>query len=259
MKYIFFIFTLSLSLSALANDLELIEMEAKVSEKMNSEKKEYKWKKTVKCSVRKTGSDPLYPNLGKVIYYECPDKTVSYPQPTSTGFNGWEGYCGQTAMSNITGMLCNRHMLPKTNSYYGKDSTPGQLPGTMQEALNNVFHEMGNENTCPDVKWDLKRSWDGKSFLKLVRGELYGNKNKVPRYRTSNTYVKITPVAVLLNSGGLNYHWVTVVDFIENKSDKLGCDVVVNTWGNQRHLTCENFVSYANHSGISERIVIGIQ
>jgi hypothetical protein len=229
--------------------------------KMNAEDtmvdKEYEWKSHTTCSERAKGSDPVYPNLPKVNYYICPDKTISHGQPASRGFNGWEGYCGQTAVSNISSMICKRHMSPQSNDFYGTDISPGQSPQTVNLSLRKVFSEVPKTNTCPKVTWNLRTHWKKSSFLKSVRGDLFGSKNKIKRFRSENTYVYVTPTPVLLNSGGLNFHWVTVVDIIENKLDKYKCDVIVNTWGDQKTLTCERFVSYSDHSGISQYTHLG--
>lgn len=40
-------------------------------------------------------------------------------------------------------------------------------------------------------------------------------------------------------------HWVTVVDFLQDRQDIYGCQLVMNTWGSQRVMTCKNFIDYA--------------
>jgi hypothetical protein len=219
--------------------------------------RDYEWKSHTTCSIKSQGIDPVYAGLGLVTYYECPDKTISHSQPKSTGFNGWEGYCGQTAISNITSMLCQRHMDPKWIDFYGTDPTPGAHSSTMKKSLRKIFTEYKQENDCPDVTWNVRQNWTSGSFLDSVKKDLFGSSKKIKRFRTSKTYVNVTPTPVLLNSGGLRYHWVTVVDIIPNTNDPFGCDVIVNTWGDQKSLTCAKFVSYADHTGIAERISLG--
>lgn len=219
--------------------------------------KDYSWKSSTNCKTKVTGKDAVYPSLKAISFYKCPDTTISHVQPNSTGYNGWEGYCGQTAVSNVTSMLCDRHKSPKSNDSYGTDTTPGQDSSTMESSLRKIFTEHPSRNKCPKVTWHTRKNWSGNSFLKSVKGDLFGSTNKVSRFRTANTFVNITPIPILLNSGGLNYHWVTVVDIIDNRNDYYGCDVVVNTWGNQKTLTCANFVSYADHSRLGERVSLG--
>jgi hypothetical protein len=253
---------LLISLSTLAFSAPPQEFDPEVDYlKSNAEgilgSKEYEWKSHTSCTKRVKGSDPAYPNLLGIDYYVCPDKTISHIQPASRGYSGWEGYCGQTALSNITSMMCNRHMSPKGNDFYGTDLTPGQSPITLKKSFRKVFSEKPKLNTCPKVTWNLRSHWTKSSFLKSVRGDLFGSKNKIKRYRNQNTYVNVTPTPVLLNSGGASYHWVTVVDIKENKLDHFGCDVVLNTWGDQKTITCDRFIYYADHSGISEYVHLG--
>lgn len=260
MKKILLPFLLVFSTAVLANSNGVAsptEQQLKAMVESSSGGKEYEWKSATSCAIKGLGSDVVYSSLKPVSYYICPDKTISHAQPPSTGLNGWEGYCGQTAMSNITSMLCGRHMTPKSNDFYGTDYTPGQHSSTMKISLRKIFTESPKSNTCPKVKWNVRKNWNGASFLKSVKGDLFGSTKKIRRFRTENTYVNVTPTPVLLNSGGLNYHWVTVVDIISNKKDTYGCDVVVNTWGDQKSLTCDNFVSYANHAGIGEHVSLG--
>ena len=261
MKKLFLPLLLSLSSFAWAGIDQTPASQEEMEHKSNLESMtggaEYVWKSTTSCMVKMNGKDAVYSRLRPVTYYVCPDKTISHVQPKSTGYNGWEGYCGQTSVSNVTSMLCNRHMSPQGNDYYGTDISPGQHSSTMKKSLRKIFTEHSSINTCPKVTWNVRATWTGVSFLKSVKGDLFGSSKKIRRYRSANTYVNITPTPVLLNSGGMNYHWVTVVDIIPNKKEKLGCDVVVNTWGDQKTLTCENFVSYGDHTSVREHVNLG--
>ena len=223
----------------------------------NSGSKDYVWKSSISCGKKRTGNDPIKASSKSVTYYVCPDSTLSHVQPKSTGINGWEGYCGQTSVSNVTSMLCERHISPKENDNYGTDASPGQHSSTMRKVLRKIFTESPTKNTCPKVSWNTRATWSDSAFLKRVKGDLFGSSHKIKRFRSSNTYVNVTPTPVLLNSGGLNYHWVTVVDVIDNKKDNYGCDVVLNTWGDQKTLTCDNFVNYGNHSSLDEHVNLG--
>lgn len=234
-----------------------VDIELKSFIQTNSGSKDYKWKSSTICTNKRMGKDPAKKNSANVIFYVCPDKTLSHIQPESTGVKGWEGYCGQTAISNVTSMLCERHISPKENDNYGTDVSPGQHSSTMRKVLRKIFTESPQTNTCPKVTWNTRATWSGSAFLKKVKGDLFGSSHKMKRFRSANTYVNVTPTPVLLNSGGLNYHWVTVVDVINNNDDYYGCDVVLNTWGDQKILTCENFVHYGNHSSLGEHVNLG--
>ena len=227
-----------------------------VSKDLDLLDRKYQWKAQIKCLKEQYGSDHLYPQRPVVKFKECPDKTISHIQPPSRGLNGWEGYCGQTATSNLTSMLCERHLLPKSNDQYGKDITPGQHSSTLKRSLKKIFSELAPSNSCPKVIWKVKKSWQPKKFIQNLKNALFHSDLQVQRYRSEENFVLITPVPVLINSGGLNYHWVTLVDMPENSQDLYGCDAVMNTWGEQRVLTCEKLVQYANHTGPGERVLI---
>ncbi len=251
------LFTTSTSVFANA-ELELNDFYKEQIEK-SSQVKEYEWKTATKCNVGRKGLDPVHPERGSATFYECPDKTISFVQPPSTGYKGWDGYCAQTSVSNVTSMMCNRHITPNHSNGYGSDLMPGTFPDTTRRALNKVFSEKSAKNTCPIIKWKVRRYFTAKGWLKAVRADLFGSNHKIRRYRNANTFVNITPTPVLLNAGALMYHWVTVVDFIENKNDEYKCDVVMNTWGSQRTLSCENFIRYGNHTGVSEYVHLGFE
>jgi hypothetical protein len=242
---IFFLLICSQTAFSLSKDLDLLD-------------RKYEWKEQIKCLKERIGTDPLYPNREAVKYKECPDQTISHIQPPSIGLNGWEGYCGQTAASNLTSMLCDRHLLPKSNDQYGKDITPGQHSSTMKRSLKKIFSEQASLNSCPLVTWKVKKSLKAATFLQKLKDSLFHGEHQVRRYRSENDFVLITPVPVLINSGGLNYHWVTIVDMPANAQDKYGCDAVMNTWGEQRVLTCEKLVKYADHTGLGERVSLGV-
>ena len=257
MKILSLILIATSTTAAFANpDFSLNDLYKEQIEK-SSQVKEYEWKTTTQCNTKKRGKDLVHPGRGEAVYYECPDKTISYVQPPSTGYKGWDGYCAQTSVSNVTSMLCNRHITPNHSNGYGSDLMPGTFPDTTRGALNKVFSEKSSKNTCPAVKWKVRRYFTAEGWLKAVKGDVFGSNRKVRRYRNANTYVNITPTPVLLNAGALMYHWVTVVDFIDNKKDIYKCDVVLNTWGSQHTLTCEDFIRYGNHTGVSEYVHIG--
>lgn len=222
----------------------------------HSKRSKYQWKTSTPCQEFLTGNDPVHPERAEIKYFICPDRTISHAQPKSRGFNGWEGYCGQTATSNVTSMLCQRHLTPKMNDSYGRDITPGQHSSTMKKSLNRIFSEISQINSCPKVAWKVRINWHENKFLEDIKNDLFKTSHTVKRYRSENSFVQVTPVPVLINSGGLNYHWVTLVDMIENDEDRFGCDIVVNTWGVQKSLSCGAFVDYADHTGLGERVYL---
>lgn len=216
----------------------------------------YQWKSSTPCKETLIGNDPVHPERSEIKYFICPDKTISHAQPKSRGLNGWEGYCGQTAASNVTSMLCRRHLSPKVNDVYGTDLTPGQHSSTMRKSLNRIFTETSQLNTCPKESWKVLINWHENKFLEDIKRDLFEKSLSVKRYRSETDFVKVTPVPVLMNSGGLSYHWVTLVDMTDNDQDRFGCDVVVNTWGVQKTLGCEAFVDYSDHTGFGERVYL---
>jgi hypothetical protein len=210
--------------------------------------KPFHWKTTDNCLKGRAGRDATYPSLDAVTFYECSDKTISFKQPDSVGINGWEGYCGQTALSNISAMMCGRYMSPYSNDFYATDDTPGQRPSTLKTALNKVFNEHPKNNSCPRGVWKIRENSSASRFMTKLKVDLFGADAVAFRYYSADRGIKVTPIPVLLNSGGLNYHWITVVDLINNPKDKYKCNVILNTWGVQKTLSCTQFIYYANHS-----------
>ncbi len=211
----------------------------------------FDFKETIKCAQVVSGRDPYLNRRAAVSYFVCPDGTASFNQPDSTGNGGWNGYCGQTAVSNLSGMLCKRYFTPETVDTYATDVTPGNLPGTNLRALRKIFTEsysnVRQANPCPSTgTWKARSPWTHKGLIDGVKKALLQGPGKVQRKRLNGTTISITPVAVLIGSGIDKLHWVTVVDFRSNPQDSFGCDVVMNTWGNQKVMTCEKFADYAN-------------
>jgi len=210
----------------------------------------FEFKETIKCTKVARGRDPYLNRRAPVSYFVCPDGTPSFNQPDSTGNGGWNGYCGQTAVSNMSAMLCKRYFTPETVDTYATDVTPGNLPGTNLRALKKIFTEtysnVRQANPCPAGNWKARTPWTQRGLIDGVKKALMNGPGKVQRKRLNGTSITITPVAVLIGRGVDKLHWVTVVDFRNNPEDDFGCDVVMNTWGNQKVMTCENFADYAN-------------
>lgn len=210
----------------------------------------YDFKETIKCSTVANGSDS-YSRRGAVSYFVCPDRTASFGQPDSTGNGGWNGYCGQTAVSNAVGMMCGRYFTPQTVDTYATDVTPGNLPGTNLRALRRIFTErfsnVRQANPCPtNGTWKAFAPWTEKGFIDGLKKALWNGAGQVSRKRLNGSTVKISPVILLMGRGVDKLHWLTLVDFRNNPQDRFGCDAVMNTWGNQKVMTCENLASYGN-------------
>ncbi len=197
--------------------------------------REFKFKRHITCSR-------LFTLNGDVSHYECPDKTFSFIQPESTGPGGWNGYCGQVAISNATRMICKRAVDPLDTG--ARDITPGTRPDTNRNALNDLFARI---NSCPSGKWVTRGALSANSYINRLRSALYGGASNFTRVRTDGKKVSITPVPVLIASSIQGFHWVTLVDFLPNLSDKYNCDAVMNTWGDQKIMTCENLVKYGRN------------
>lgn len=209
----------------------------------------FTFKESIGCNTLLRGTDSYWQSRGTVNYYRCPDLTLSFPQPDSTGLNGWNGYCGQTTVSTIVGMLCNRFIDPKVIDQYASDVTPGNRPSTNQKALKKIFTEdlfRGRVNNCPEGVWKEYTASNENKYIEDLKSSLWAGPGKVKRKRNNGSTINITPVAVLISAGLKTHHWVTLVDFKANRDDKFGCDAVVNTWGNQKVITCANLAKFGD-------------
>jgi hypothetical protein len=194
----------------------------------------FNFKRHIPCSK-------LFLLQGKASFYQCDDQTVSFIQPSSTGPGGWNGYCGEVAVSNVTRMLCGKAIDPLKIPAH--DVTPGTRPGTLRSATQQIFDHSAQ---CPRGRWLTRGALTASSYLTRLKAALYNQPHQIRRDRNSVERVEVTPVPVLIASNIQNYHWVTLVDFIYNRNDKYQCDAVVNTWGDQKLMTCENLVKHGN-------------
>jgi hypothetical protein len=202
----------------------------------------FSFKQKINCTKLETGSDPVRATRGSTKFYRCQDLTISFPQPDSTGANGWNGYCGQVAVSNMSSMYCQRSMSPKTIDQYATDITPGNRPGTNHRALKKIFSE--SSKYCPEGSWKSHSPWTANGFIEGLQDSLWRGPGKVQRKRSNGKNINISPVAILIAADATTLHWVTLVDFLQNDDDKYGCDALMNTWGTQKLMTCENLVRY---------------
>ncbi len=170
----------------------------------------------------------------------CKDGSVSFEQPDSTGYNGYEGKCGQTAASNVMYAYCKIIVSPDvyTNAYLS-DYTPGVRPDTIKKGLNKMF---AKNYECPD---GIGKKWHYYSYdtqVDYIDAIERGLKNKLNPYETmkitreDGKKVSRTPVPLLIRSpGGQILHWITAVDIVR-KDNK--CDMFVNHWDGQYKVPC---------------------
>ncbi|MDH4467336.1 MAG: hypothetical protein QE271_04690 [Bacteriovoracaceae bacterium] len=212
----------------------------------------YDWSATYACDEIRWGSDPAHWNRGADPYHVCTDGSVSYDQPNSQGPLGWEGYCGQVAVSNITGMFCQRMIAPKNIDFYATDSFPGSLPSTLTTILTQIFAEKNGVMRCPNGEWKTSTSELSQTFISNLKKLLFqtNQKSVIQRKRSYESTIAVSPVIILLNEGVLAYHYVTLLDLIDNSYDSFGCSAVINTWGEQKLLSCENLINHTQNSAL---------
>jgi hypothetical protein len=146
---------------------------------------------------------------------KCMDASISYTQPASTGINGYEGKCGQTAAANITSTLCKENFSPIIIDDIFRDITPGVHPRTLVKGMNKIVN---NSNNCPSKKsFTLSYAKDEKSYIEAISNSL-------------------SPVAILIrNPGGQVLHWVSVFQTIQGNAQ---CSFLINHWGGQYQVPC---------------------
>lgn len=186
----------------------------------------------------------------------CKDSTVSFVQPSSTGYKGWEGKCGQTAASNILYSYCKIGASPSSyTDNYLSDYTPGVRPGTLVSGLDDMF---ALNTDCP-----REASWHGFSYdyesdyIDAIRRGLKANISNQYKQVRKVSYSKtkvVTPVAVLIRvPGGKELHWITIVDIEENKKS---CKFIVNHWDGQYKVDCSKIAKWSRGVADSYGLVL---
>ena len=141
-----------------------------------------------------------------------PDGTISWEQPDSTGWFGYEGYCGQTAAANISSML-RVSISPEEVNQTCYDVTPGSLPRTLARFLTNDLQ----------VPWQVYHLYSHEAFAKLRMALHNGS------LQAANG---LAPVAMLIKVKGVKaYHWITIVDITDDDG------VIFNEHGKQKYMT----------------------
>lgn len=146
----------------------------------------------------------------------CMDGSISFTQPKSTGINGYEGKCGQTAAANIASMLCEEDFSPIAIDKLFKDVTPGVHPRTLIKGLNKIVKS--SQNCLSKKTLTLSYAKNESDYIEKIQNAQ-------------------TPVAILIrNPGGQVLHWVTIINSFESSE---GCRFRVNHWGGQFIVPCE--------------------
>lgn len=188
--------------------------------------------------------------------WRCKDGTITYDQPDSTGINGYNGFCGETAASNVLHMHCGLMASPtKYCNAYTSDLTPGTRPGSLRDGLNTMFDE--NKPLCPKGKWEVYSSSDTpEEYIEYIRGGLIA-KSTFTRKRDDKSKIQRFPFPIMIEvppKGSKGLHWVTVVDVTGYKPGKKlteqnKCEVMINHWGDQYKVPCSRLANWAKRSG----------
>ena len=131
------------------------------------------------------------------------DGSYSWTQPDSNGLNGWEGFCGQTAVANLLtthrrGVQTSPHDVSKA----ADDWTPGSSPGTLMRAIGKLAPNVADYELVHD-------------------GDL-------------SAASPTNPIVCLLQWQGTSFHYVSVIG-------SAGDRVTINHWGTQEVLMRVDF------------------
>lgn len=178
----------------------------------------------------------------------CEDGSISFVQPDSEGYQGWEGKCGQTAAANSVYHLCQTAFSPDEDlDKFLSDITPGVLPKTLRRGLTKIIAE--NKSYCPQGQWKVQHARNNKDFINHVA------KNIKPNYSTNTINILnrdgltryTNPVITLIVDPGTKFlHWVTIVD-MEQKENS--CHFYINHWSSQYRVPCEIFATWSSRVG----------
>ncbi len=185
-------------------------------------------------------------------YGVCKDGSTTFEQPDSTGLFEWNGFCGETATSNVLNMTCGKKWHPNQEIHVlATDITPGTRPS----ALTSVLNELSPESNCKGKEWDYYDTADsGKEYLNSIWNGLRSNSN-FTRTRSDGTKIKRSPVMTLVKlDGSKTLHWITIVDIVgydSNKSlsENKGCYAYANQWDDQYKIPCNDLAVMAKQTG----------
>lgn len=188
----------------------------------------------------------------RTYFFGCKDGSVSFEQPRSGGLFGWEGKCGETAISNVLMMTCGRSASPDgTIDVRADDYSPGNRPETVTNALNSMADEKG----CKGKRWTYYNTADSRAdFIESIDDGLNAPSSFF-RKRDRYTKIRRAPVPTLIyKPSDRILHWVTVVDIIGFKkgveiSLQRDCKVIYNDWDDQHTTSCGVFAGMAEAVG----------
>lgn len=186
----------------------------------------------------------------------CKDGSISFVQPKSDGWNGWEGKCGPTAASNSLYHLCKKGLNPNTYvARYMSDVTPGVLPKTLKKGLKKIFEL--NKEACPNSNnWVYSKLKTETNYIAKVKQDLfpkYSHPNLLRVTRNGKSYLRNPILTLIQNPGGNYLHWVTIIDI---ESTQTRCDFVVNHWNKQYLVPCKTLASWSGKVGKTYPIIL---
>ncbi|MDA8793995.1 hypothetical protein N9N67_12165 [Bacteriovoracaceae bacterium] len=166
----------------------------------------------------------------------CSDGTISRSSKIKNG-------CGQEAVANIISMYCETNMSARMANYFNWDITPGTRAKTIEGYIRNIVGSHSDCNRLLGLRFKLK-NYKKYNFLYHLKRTLRKNNFYSIDY-TKRGRGTTNPVIVptLWDNEG---HYVTVVDVIHNK---YRCEVVVNHWGRQEFIKCNDFLKKAGVRG----------
>ena len=141
---------------------------------------------------------------------------LSWPQPASTGWRGWNGFCGQTAAANLAANVCGvRTACPAAfDRSPCHDITPGSRPNAVAGMMNRLV-----PGGCGH--WSVLRPAAGVDPVSFLQSRVNGAS---------------ACAALVVDDDEL--HWVTVTDVL--RSD-YACNVRFLERGRDAILNCEIF------------------
>jgi hypothetical protein len=141
---------------------------------------------------------------------------VSWPQPDSTGWRGWNGFCGQTAAANLAANVCGvRSACPAAfDRSPCQDVTPGSRPNALACMMNRLV-----PGGCGH--WSVVRPGAGVDPIGYLQSRVNGS---------------AACAALVVDEDTL--HWVTVTDV---QRSAYACNVRFLERGGDHLLNCETF------------------
>ncbi len=134
---------------------------------------------------------------------------VSWPQPPSSGYRGWNGRCGETAAANVITNVCGVETTPEQVAARGGDWSPGARPATLASWISQVCGSWIVVDECPAGPCELAARLGPQQLMPLL--------------------VQPEPGEPIL-------HWVTLSEV--RACDTATCEVEVLEYGARWTLPC---------------------